>query len=428
MNKKILCLVLIIGLLAVLSASAGGKKEEAAAAEEPIKVTFFHYFSGTLSGGVDNMTQSYNAEQSKYVLVHTPVDHEAFKTSIRVMLAGGNPPDLFSYWAGARVQFVVDADRLAPIDDVFEANNLNELFPPAVQQGCTYNGKKYFMPLTQHFVPFFYNKDVFADVGVRPPNTWDEFLEVCEKIKQAGVAPIALGSRERWPAQFWLDYPLLRTAGPEYRARLMAGEASYTDPEVVKAWELWKTCVDRGFFIENPNAYDWAEASAMVGTGEAAMTLMGTWFMQLDESIGWKPDEDYDFFPFPVVDASVPDVAVGPIDGVVLPAEAKNPEAAKQVLARLADVGPQTAFNTGSGALAPNKNVSDSTYNSLQLKVKALLAKIPNWAFNYDLATPPPAADVGLNAFSEFLENPADYMKILRETEVAVQKAFAEFE
>lgn len=428
MKKKVLALTLIIGLLAVVSASAGGGGEKPPAAEKPIKVTFFHYFSGTLSGGVDDMTKTFNAEQSKYILVHTPVDHEAFKTSIRVMLAGGNPPDLFSYWAGARVQFVVDADRLAPIDDVFEANNLNELFPPAVQQGCTYNGKKYFMPLTQHFVPFFYNKAVFAKAGVTAPKTWDEFLKVCEKIKQAGVTPIALGSRERWPAQFWLDYPLLRTAGPEYRAKLMAGEASYTDPEVVKAWELWKTCVDRGYFNENPNAYDWAEASAMVGNGEAAMTLMGTWFMQLDESIGWKPDVDYDFFPFPVVDPSIPDVAVGPIDGVVLPAEARNPEAAKQVLARLADVGPQTAFNTGSGALAPNKNVSDSTYNSLQLKVKALLAKIPNWAFNYDLATPPPAADVGLNAFSEFLENPADYMKILRETEVAVQKALAEIE
>ncbi len=428
MSRKVLGLVLIIGLLAVMSAFTGGKQEEAPAVEEPIKVTFFHYFSGTLSGGVDDMTKSYNAEQSKYLLVHTPVDHEAFKTSIRVMLAGGNPPDLFSYWAGARVQFVVDAERLAPIDDVFEANNLNELFPAAVQQGCTYSGNKYFLPLTQHFVPFFYSKEVFAKAGVSPPKTWDEFLTVCEKIKQSGVAPIALGSRERWPAQFWLDYPLLRTAGPEYRAKLMAGEASYTDPEVVKAWELWKTCVDRGYFNDSPNAYDWAEAATMVGTGEAGMTLMGTWFMQLDESIGWEPDVDYDFFPFPVVDSSIPDVAVGPIDGVVLPAEAKNPEAAKQVLARLADVGPQTAFNTGSGALAPNKNVPDATYNSLQLKVKALLAKIPNWAFNYDLATPPPAADVGLNAFSEFLENPDDYMRILKETETAVQKALAEIE
>jgi multiple sugar transport system substrate-binding protein/raffinose/stachyose/melibiose transport system substrate-binding protein len=208
----------------------------------------------------------------------------------------------------------------------------------------------------------------------------------------------------------------------------MAGEASYTDPEVIKAWELWKTCVDRGYFNENPNAYDWAEASTMVGTGKAAMTLMGSWFMQLDESIGWKAGEDYDFFPFPVVDSSIPDVAVGPIDGVVVPKEAKNLEAAKQVCGLLAQVGPQTAYNTGSGALAPNKNVPDSTYNALQLKIKALLANIPNWAFNYDLATPPPVADVGLNAFSQFLENPGDYKTILQETQTAAQKAFAELE
>jgi multiple sugar transport system substrate-binding protein/raffinose/stachyose/melibiose transport system substrate-binding protein len=388
------------------------------------KVTFFHYFSGTLAGGIDDLVNTFNAENPQYELTHTPVDHEAFKTSIRVMLSGGNPPDLFSYWAGARVQFIVDADRLEPIDDVFEANGLNDLFSEAVIQGCTYSGNKYFMPLTVHFVPFFYNKAVFEEVGVTPPATWEEFLDVCEKLKAAGVVPIALGSRERWPAQFWLDYPLLRTAGPEARADLMAGKVAYTDPKVVKAFELWKDLLDKGYFNEDPNAYDWAEASTMVGTGEAAMTLMGTWFMQLDEQIGWKAGEDYDFFPFPVVDSAVADCAVGPIDGVVLAKDAAAKDAGKIVLAKLAGVGPQTAFNTGSGALAPNKEVADTTYNGLQLKVKALLATIPNWAFNYDLATPPPVADVGLDAFAKFVDSPGDYMSILEETEAGAKAAF----
>ncbi len=388
------------------------------------KVTFLHYFSGTLAGGIDNLVNTFNADNPQYNLTHTPVDHEAFKTSIRVMLSGGNPPDLFSYWAGARVQFIVDADRLEPIDDVFEKNDLNTLFSEAVIQGATYSGKKYFLPLTVHYAAFFYNKAVFEKAGVTPPATWEEFLEVCAKLKAAGIVPIALGSRERWPAQFWLDYPLLRTAGPEYRAKLMAGEVSYTDPEVVKAFELWKDLLDKGYFNDTPNAYDWAEASTMVGTGEAAMTLMGTWFMQLDDQIGWKAGEEYDFFPFPVVDAAVADCAVGPIDGVVLAKDASAKDAAKSVLAQLAGVGPQTAFNTGSGALAPNKNVPDTTYNALQLKVKALLGTIPNWAFNYDLATPPPVADVGLDAFAKFIDSPGDYMSILNETEAGAKAAF----
>ena len=409
--KRMLLVLLVVCMLPALAFSAED-------------VTFLHYFSGTLAGGIDDLVNTFNADNPQYSLTHTPVDHEAFKTSIRVMLSGGNPPDLFSYWAGARVQFIVDADRLEPIDDVFETNGLNTLFSEAVNQGATYSGHKYFLPLTVHYAAFFYNTAVFEKVGVTPPATWEEFLTVCEKLKAAGIVPIALGSRERWPAQFWLDYPLLRTAGPEYRAKLMAGEAAYTDPEVVKAFELWKDLLDKGYFNDTPNAYDWAEASTMVGIGEAAMTLMGTWFMQLDEQIDWKAGEDYDFFPFPVVDAAVADCAVGPIDGVVLAKDAGAKEAGKAVLAKLAGVGPQTAFNTGSGALAPNKEVADTTYNALQLKVKALLATIPNWAFNYDLATPPPVADVGLDAFAKFIDSPGDYMSILEETEAGAKAAF----
>lgn len=412
--KRLIAGLVCIGLISLLPGivfGSGGR-------QQPTQdVTFFHYFSGSLAGGIEELVSEFNRDNPGVRLSHSPLDHEAFKTSIRVMLSGGNPPDLFSYWAGAQVQFLVDADRLEPIDDVYREFGLDDLFSDAVLQGTEYNGRKYFLPLTQHFVAFFYNKDAFAQAGVTPPETWDEFLAVCEALKNAGITPIALGSRERWPAQFWLDYPLLRTAGPQYRAELMAGTASYTDPEVARAFEMWKLLVDRGYFTENANAYDWAEAATMVGTGQAAMTLMGTWFMQLDDQIGWEAGEDYDFFPFPVVDPAVANVAVGPIDGVVLARDARSKDVARKVLAELASVGPQTTFNRGSGALAPNRHVSSDIYNVLQLKVQEYLKEVPNWAFNYDLATPPPVADVGLDAFSEFMAMPNQYQRILRETE-----------
>lgn len=425
MNVQRLLICLIVLMLALpFAVVAGGQKE--AAVEGPEKVTFFHYFSGTLSGGMDDLVGTFNKENSQYNLTHTPVDHEAFKTSIMVMLSGGNPPDLFSYWAGARVQFIVDADRLMPIDDVYEKYGVSKLFSDAVNSAATYNGHKYFLPLTQHYVAFFYNKAVFAKAGINDvPETWDEFLAACEKIKAIGVAPIALGSKARWPAQFWFDYPLLRTAGPEYRAKLMAGDASYTDPEVVEAFKMWKDVIDKGYFYPNANAYDYAEASVLVGTGEAGMTLMGSWIMQLDEQIGWAPGEDYDFFPFPTVDSSVPDTAVGPFDGVVIAKDARNPEAAKMALIEMAQKGPQMAFNTGTGALAPNINVPESMYNVLQLKIKDYCGVVPNWAFNYDLATPPPVADVGLDAFAKFIDSPSDYLQILEKTEEGAKAAWS---
>lgn len=422
--KKVLFAFIALTLSATFLFAGGGKKGNSAGGKN---VTFYSYFSGVLASGIDDLVTSYNAKNPDVNLKHTPVDHEAFKTSIRTMLAGGNPPDIFSYWAGARVQFIVDADRLEPIDDLFAQYGLNDVMPEAVQQGCVYNGQKYFVPITQHFVPFFYNKEIFASAGVSPPETWDEFLNVCAAIKEAGYVPIALGSKERWPAQFWLDYPLLRTAGPDYRAKLMSGEASYTDPEVVSAFEMWKDLLDAGYFNENPNAYDYAEASAMVGRGEAAMTLMGTWFMQLDDQIGIAAGSDYDYFVFPVVDDSVPVAAVGPFDGVVVSKGGKNKEQAKEVVAALMDVELQAEFAKGSMCLSPNKNVPDSTYNSLQISIKNYIeSEVQAWAFNYDLATPPPVADVGLDGFTRFLDNPGDYINILADIEAGAKKAFAE--
>ena len=49
----------------------------------------------------------------------------------------------------------------------------DKLFSKAVTEACTYNGKKYILPVTQHYVGFFYNKKVFAAAGVQPPSNWN---------------------------------------------------------------------------------------------------------------------------------------------------------------------------------------------------------------------------------------------------------------
>ena len=79
----------------------------------------------------------------------------------------------------------------------------------------TYNGKRYLIPFNYHYVGVFYSPKVFAAAGASTPKSWDEFLALCKLLKSKGVAPIALGSKNRWPAQFWFDYLLLRTAGPD---------------------------------------------------------------------------------------------------------------------------------------------------------------------------------------------------------------------
>lgn len=384
---------------------------------------FLHYWTGGMSGGVNEMTAAYNRTTPTTRVKATGFEHESFKVGIKVMLAGGSPPDMIAYWAGAKVQALVNQNYLAPIDTIWQKANLDRVFPPTVSKACTYNGHKYALPVTQHYVAFFYNKKIFARHGLTPPKTWDEFLTVCDRLKHADIAPVALGSRERWPAQFWFDYLLLRTAGPQYRQRLMDGTASYTDPEVANVFAIWKGLINKGYFNQTPNLLDWAEAAQRVHSGKAAMTLMGTWIIGLFEGkLKWQQKKDYDFFRFPIMAKDVPMTALGPIDAIVLPRKGNFPEA-KKALTFFSDPGPQMEMSRGSGALSPSRAIPGTYYTPLQRRILEVIRTTPHWAFNYDLATSPDTAEAGLNMFKSFINDPGKYNKILIDMNMKVTKS-----
>lgn len=93
-------------------------------------LVFLHYWSGSLSGGINEMARAYNRVAPPYRVRAMDFEHESFKQSILSMLRGGSPPDMFSYWAGAKVQALVDENLLAPIDRVWADAHLDDVFPP----------------------------------------------------------------------------------------------------------------------------------------------------------------------------------------------------------------------------------------------------------------------------------------------------------
>ena len=391
------------------------------------EVTITHYFSGDLGlAGLEKIFAKFKEEKGISVK-DNPIGHEDFKTGILVRAAGGNLPDVFSYWAGARTQFVVDAGNLGAIDDMWAGRGLDAVVAKSVADGATmYNGARYLVPFGYHYAGMFYNAKVMADAGVTEfPTTWDGFLALCADLKAKGITPIALGSKNRWPAQFWFDYLLLRTAGPDYRAKLMAGEAAYTDDEVKAAMGMWKDLVDAGYFAPNANADSWTDASDRVARGDAAMTLMGTWITGYWNGNGLMAGDDYDFFEFPAITEGVPNAVVGPVDGLLISANAANRANAEELLAFLvSDEESQGIWAQAQGALSPNVGVDESIYTSVMTRALAAVGNADTFAFNYDLATPPPVAEVGLSMFARFMDDPSGYEGILEDAEAAAKDAF----
>jgi ABC-type glycerol-3-phosphate transport system substrate-binding protein len=391
------------------------------------QIGFYHYFSGSLSGGLSEMIETVNKSQNHFHVKATALDHEAFKSMILTTLDKAHPPELFSYWAGARVQNLVDQDKLAPIDDLWSKEAFDSRFSPSiVDAACTYNDKKYLLPIDQHFVVFFYNQSLFSIHNLEPPQTWDELLAVCETLKKNNITPFALGAKERWPAQFWMDYLLLRTQPADYRERLMKGLASYTDPQVESIYRTWAALLMKGYFNDNANQLDWAQATDLLCSKEAAMTLMGSWAIpMLQAGIDCSSNgSQFDFFAFPVMDVAIPKAALGPIDGIVLSKYSVNQKFSKQTLAYFASRPAQEKMSLGSGALSPSLEVRSDFYSPFKQRLKKEIDTSIVWAFNYDLATHPGVAEAGMNSFQELIAFPDQYEQILENLEKEARQIF----
>ncbi len=389
------------------------------------RISLFHYFSGSLSGGIEEMLATVNSKNADLQVFAQALDHEAFKSMIHSTLAKGNPPELFTYWAGAKTQQLVDQGKLEPIDDIWQENSFTDLFTtPLTKAASTYNNKKYLLPITKHFIVFFYNKKLFEREGLSPPILWSELLAVAKKLKSREIVPFALGAKERWPAQFWFDYLLLRTAGPDYRQALMDNEAKYTDPEVREVYSIWGSLLQKGYFNKNANDLDWAEATSLICSGEAAMTLMGTWAIPFlsGKNCGLPEERGFDFFVFPIIDPNIPKVALGPVDGIVLTSGSPGQRFAGTILRYFSEVAAQKRLSADSGAFAPNSKVPPEFYSSLRQRILKESESSPYWAFNYDLATAPAIADKGMDSFNEILVFPDQSSEILENLQAEIEQ------
>lgn len=413
-------------------ASLGGCEYASEGADNvPAKspVTLMHHISGAMEAVIQKEADDFTQQSAQYELKAGVLNRAAFKFRTSDIVQSEHPPDIYTYWAGART--AAAAPWLLPLDEIWKQANLEETYAPNLVRALTQdNGRRYMIPLIQHHVAFFYNKKVFDANGLKPPATWLEFLAVCEALKAKGIVPIALGNKNNWPAQFWFDLLLLRMQPYEFRQQLMAGKVRYDDPKVMGVFERWAELVQRGYFTPNSNDIRWEAAAESVYKGQAGMTLMGSWIIVhfQNKVPKWVGGKDFDFFRFPIIDAQVPVVDLGSVDGFVVPKKASNPEGAKQALAFFSTPQAQLRLSRSTGSFAPNRTVPKAFYSEMQSRLAQEHNQGYVYALHYDLATPPMVSSVGVAAMADFLAFPQAYPRILKELSRDVEAAFKQAE
>jgi multiple sugar transport system substrate-binding protein len=342
------------------------------------------------------------------------VDHNTFQEQINSYLQG-RPDDVFTWFAGYRMQFFAQRGLASDISDVWEKVGAN--YSDALKKASTgLDGKKqFFIPFYYYPWAIFYRKSVFEKGGYEVPSTFDELKTLAAQMKKDGLTPIAFADKDGWPAMGTFDILNLRINGYDFHMQLMKGEASWQDPKVVTVFNTWKEILP--FHQSGALGRTWQEAAQTLANKKTGMYLLGMFVGQQFEG---EAHDDLDFFNFPEIDSNVgADTLDAPIDGFMLSKSPKNEEGAKALLEFLASAEAQNTYlQSDPNNIATAKNADTSGYSELQKKAVELIGKASNITQFMDRDTRPDfASTVMIPSLQSFLKNPNDVNGLLKKIE-----------
>lgn len=407
MIRRGLLLLMILALLTPAMVFASGQGEQGD--EQRQLVINSNLSDPAPKAAFAELVDKFRAEYPDIDVTVNTFDHEAYKTAIRNFLAS-DPPDVALWFAGNRMKFFVDQGLFMDISDLWQEAGFNESMASS-RPTLTVQGKQYGVPWGYYQWGVFYRQDIFEQYDLTEPDNWEEFLAVCETLKQNGITPITIGTKFLWTAAGWFDYLNLRINGFDYHMSLMDGDASYLDPELDEVFATWEELLDKGYFLENHATYSWQEAQAPFINGNAAMYLIGNFITPDLDSAGVLADTG--FFQFPQINPEVGMYEDAPMESYHIPSGAENVEEAKLFLefASRPEVLADFAYSVGN--IPPNKN-SRPPEDRFTRAGFDMLNEADGLAQFYDRDTNPEMASTGMQGFQEFMVNP-DRLPEIRE-------------
>lgn len=192
-----------------------------------------------------------------------------------------NPPDLAS--CNLPVWKLIVAGKLHPLDDALQSQaygqnkTWRETLTPGILSTFQYQGKAYAMPSNLSVWTCWYDKRMFRKHGWQPPQTWDEFITLCDKIKAAGIAPLAF--QGKYPTYAW---PILLTLYERqvpfevwYEMQDIKPGA-FLKPEFIQAARMLQEMATK-YYQKGALAMTHTESQMEFVNGRAAMVFCGLW-------------------------------------------------------------------------------------------------------------------------------------------------------
>lgn len=271
-----------------------------------------------------------------------------YKPNFPQIAISDDRPDVAWYWVdGRQYQDLVAAGALESLDDLYEREGWDDVLAESTLQKYTSpDGSRYAVNWSVVWYPqVYYNKKIFEEVGVQPPEDGvaypnvEQWYEIADQIRAAGYEPVTVGGKEGWRIGHVHDVLLQRIIPDDMMQDLFNNwrpgsepKMRYTDPLWLEADTLLKEWYDRGVFAEGDLGRNYAEGRAVFVQNKAAMYQDGSWAVGIlrDEA----PDLDFGWMLYPQVKEEIPArflLYAG--NGLMIPKNPDYPDVAKEFVA-----------------------------------------------------------------------------------------------
>ncbi|MEO3751147.1 ABC transporter substrate-binding protein [Streptomyces sp. B6B3] len=257
---------------------------------------------------------------------------------VKTRLATGEMNDVFLYNSGSLFQALNPQQNLVPVTDEGWVGDIDDSFRSTV----TAEDDVYGAPFGTHMGGgVLYNREVYADLDLEVPTTWDEFMANNAAIKDAGVAPVAQTYQDTWTSQLFVlgDFHNVTAAEPNFAEDYTANEAKYaSSPAAIQGFEHLQEVYEADYLNEDFASATYEDGLRLIGEGEVAHYPMLTNAVPPMVDTVPAAEQDVGFFALPGDDAASNGLTVWTPAGVYIPktTEGEQLDAAKQLLAFIA--------------------------------------------------------------------------------------------
>ncbi|RIX59601.1 extracellular solute-binding protein [Paenibacillus nanensis] len=341
--------------------AAGETKQAGSGVKDPVTISFLHW-RGEDQAVLDVIIDKFEQEHAGIHVETQVFPSDQYQSTVQAKLIDGSVGDVFTSFPGAQFEAIAKAGLFADLS----GESFVSAYEPALIEAGQKDGKQLALPYQLVYNIPIYNVALFEQHGIEVPKDWDGFLAAAEKLKAAGLTPIAFAGADIGPGQFMNPMVMNNAPDEQIFAKLQAGEAKLTDEWWVKTLTQFKELNDNGYFQKDALGTKADAANALFIQEKAAILASGSY--QLAGNKASNPNLRQKLLAPITVPA---DQAV--FEGIhtttfmlAVNSKSKHPEEAKLFIEFLSrkDIAAEYANGTGQ-----NVTVKDVDYTSEELKV-----------------------------------------------------------